>query len=350
MFQGRSPGGHKQVKPKQVQSKAEKYKDMGMGKEFRSDYQVPTTKPSAGIGHQVPAGYTRQSSTGSRPEQLSVRHQMATDQTQQLVGQTNIPDYIPNHTENQMNGPYSVHPQYQDQQDPNYNAQMHYQASQRMQPAQHQSPRDRRQSQKTGNIASPSRPNVAPPPPPPMDQGYIQRSDRASMSPQRDSLPPPPPPPLENGYVGTPQMRNPQLQNVMYPGGSPRDSDLPPPPPLPVSPDLAMPPPPSPPPILQHSTPPPPPPLQQAHTQPAPPPPPPPPPAPMAPPLLNGQADTVSVSSENSTYSSTASGREVDVPPEPPKMTARNALLDEIRLGDCKYFLPSEFYINTQKL
>lgn len=334
---GRSPGGHKQIKPKQVQTKAEKYKDMGMGKEFRSDYHVPTTKPSTAIGDSVPAGYTRQNSSGNRPEQLSVRQggQMATDQA---------PSYIPDHKESQMNGPCNVPPQYQmDQQDPNYNAQMQYRMSQKMQPGQHhnQSPRDRRQSHKTGNIASPSRPNVAPPPPPPIDQGYIQRGDRVSMSPVRESLPPPPPPPLENGYPNTPQMRNPQLQNVGYHDGSPRhmspvrDTDLPPPPPPPISPDmLQMPPPPSPPPVLQHNTPTPPQILQHTNV-PAPPPPPPPPPAPVAPPpLMNGQADTMSVSSENSTYSSTASAREVEVAPEPPKMTARNALLDEIRLGD----------------
>ncbi|XP_045197080.1 actin-binding protein WASF2-like [Mercenaria mercenaria] len=333
---GRSPAGHKPVKPKQIQSKADKFKDMSMGTEFRSDYNVPVTRPSAGIGHEVPPGYTRQNSTGTRPEQLSVRH----DHT----GQTHLPEQMSNHIDNQMNGPYNIHPQYQiDQQDPN--SQLQYRGSQKMHPAQNQnqSPRDKRQSQKAGNMASPNRPNVAPPPPPPMDQGYIQRGDRVSMSPQRESLPPPPPPPpLENGYPNTPQMRNPQLQNIGYPSGSPRhmspvrDSELPPPPPPPMSPDTPeMPPPPPPPQSGQQNIPPPPPPLQQPGAPAAPPPPPPPPPAPMAPPpFMNGQPDTMSVSSENSTYSSTASAREVEVPPEPPKMAARNALLDEIRLGD----------------
>ncbi|XP_060607644.1 actin-binding protein WASF2-like [Ruditapes philippinarum] len=328
----RSPAGHKAVKPKPVQTRAEKYKDKKMGEEFRSDYNVPVTQPSSGKGHEVPPGYTRQNSMGNRPEQLSVRQG-----GDQVPGQT----LEQNHIDNQMNGPYTVHPQYQiDQQDPNYNAQIQYRGSQKMHPAQNQnqSPRDRRQSQKQGNIASPSRPNVAPPPPPPMDQGYIQRNDRGSMSPQRDSLPPPPPPPLVgNGHQNASQIRNTQLNDIVYQGGSPRhmspgrDSDLPPPPPPPMSPDSPEMPPPPPPPPMAHQTPPPPP-LQQTNV-PAPPPPPPPPPAPMAPPPMNGQPDTMSISSGNSNYSSTASAREMEAP-EPPKITARNALLDEIRLGD----------------
>jgi hypothetical protein len=54
----------------------------------------------------------------------------------------------------------------------------------------------------------------------------------------------------------------------------------------------------------------------------------------------------MSISSGNSNYSSTASAREMEAP-EPPKITARNALLDEIRLGDCKLFL---FFIKNIKL
>lgn len=335
----RSPAGHKQVKPKEVKSKVEKYKDMGKGLEFQSDYRVPTTRPSISAAHQqVPPGYTRQNSAGQRPEVLHVGQnpQMSVDQNQQYIGQTNYPDQMGNHVDPQtMNGPYT---QYQMDQDQNYNAQLQYKASQKMQPAQNQnqSPLHQRQTQRGGNIASPSRPAAAPPPPPPDQMRNIQRADRASLSPQRDSLPPPPPPPLENGYQGNIGMRNPQIQNFEtqgMPGGSPhhqlpsRSMEPPPPPPPPMSPDTPeMPPPPSPP-MHQH-TPPPPPPLAQNYS-PAPPPPPPPPPAPAPPPpMMNGQPDTASLSSDTSAFS------EVQAPPEPPKMSARHALLDEIRMGD----------------
>ncbi|KAL4233641.1 Wiskott-Aldrich syndrome protein member 1 [Mactra antiquata] len=342
----RSPSGTKAVKPKQVKSKAEKYKDYGKGLEFRSDYQVPVTRPvGQGDSYQVPPGYTRQNSVTGRPGELQVQQSVtsAPNQTHESVGQT-MPNNIHNHVDKQtMNGPYSVHQQYTDQHNQNYDMQQRVSKRITAQDQNQSSPQSRRNTQKSMNLGSPSNRPVAPPPPPPNEPGYMQRNDRGSMSPQRQSLPPPPPPPpLDNGYPSdSSPMRNPPLQNIGYQtsiGGSPRhmspgrDQDLPPPPPPPMSPNTPdMPPPPSPPPVLNQTPPLPPMPLSQG-SAPAPPPPPPPPPHAPPPPIMNGQPDTLSVSSENSTYSSTASAR--DVPPEPPKMTERNALLDEIRLGD----------------
>ena len=76
------------------------------------------------------------------------------------------------------------------------------------------------------------------------------------------------------------------------------------------------------------------------NNMPAPPPPPPPPPMLMA---KKTAPDTISVSSDNSTQSSMTSAS-VE-PPPPPKQTARNALLEEIRLG--KYC--SLYYMYTSQ-
>lgn len=293
----------KQIEPKKLESSKEKFKDLARGVEFSDTYQTPKNLRNA--SKAVPAGYTQISG----PQELNAHHPQVTPQ------QNYMPDNVNNYVDGSrrhINGPYN---QSMEPEEPRLSHS--YPNAQENQA----SPIDSRRNtnQRASALASPSRPHVPPPPPP--------GSDRPS--PQRDSLPPPPPPPLpDDSYMGTPP-HHPQQQHHHAPQMrhmSPAHSmsqDLPPPPPPPImTPDTPdMPPPPSPPPILYSSTP-------------APPPPPPPPPAPPAP-LMNGMPklnpETASLISEASTYSSTASTKEVEPPPD-----GRSALLEEIRKGNKK--------------
>ncbi|XP_052808945.1 actin-binding protein WASF3-like [Mya arenaria] len=327
------------VTPKKIETKREKYAAMALGEELRPGYQVPDIR--TGGNKPIPQGYT-QHNTDMLPGDA---HRHSVKNGAQHSRQDMQNHVSGNHIDKRgaQNGPYNVHPDYQSttpEQNYQQQAQMQQQRqSQKMSPAQNQnySP-GTRQSQKLALGQTVNRPNAAPPPPPPgaMDNmSYMQRADRGSLSPQRDSMPPPPPPPLNVDQYGSPQhqggMMNqmpPHMQYQQTQHGSPgMDLGYPPPPPPPLDNSMGTPPPPSPPPILNNKSPP----HAYPNTSPAPPPPPPPPPPPG--PM---QPDAISVSSDNSTQSSLASSNVEPTPPPQQKqiVTARSALLDEIRLGN----------------
>ncbi|KAH3724870.1 actin-binding protein WASF3-like [Dreissena polymorpha] len=323
-----------EVTPKKIVTKKEKFADKAQGLELRPGYQAPDIR----VGGQkpIPEGYTRHSTdlpADARKQSIKVSKDSI----------NNVPN---NHISNEppiQNGPYNVHPEYQSQQDPPYQSPQGQRQSQRMTPQAQNHPSHMRQSV-SGQV--PGRPNVAPPPPPPGGAGYVMngdmmRGDRSgSLTPGRGSMPPPPPPPLVTQELPG--------HHLHY--GSPRGGDqgLPPPPPPPLPDFPESPPPPSPPPILQanmspininsrmspggqyHQN--------QRQMSPAPPPPPPPPPP--GPMFLNNnvykhtQSDNTSISSDISEVSSQASVE--PTPPPQPKLTARSALLEEIKLGNKK--------------
>ena len=346
LFQQRPNQRKTQKEIRQVHTRKKEYEDRAKGVELSSHYQVPSIRQGGNISRPVPAGMVQTNTQGMRPQEQEVQNE----------ARTRVPEQNVNHVETrsnrQMNGPYThTNSQYIEsaqQNNVDVTGKQHMRESQRQSNAltqNHMSPKDRRNRNVSSSMIG-NRPSIAPPPPPPLgyEQENFNRQDRASMSPQRTSLPPPPPPPqsLDDQNQNSPQhqtaamMRNhiQRYDSKGSPGGSPIrqesvDQDLPPPPPQPISPEM---PPPPPPPMLP-----------QANI-PAPPPPPPPPPLPPASLPINTrlqQPDTVSVDSDNSsttTYSSTgtASAREIEAP-VPEKPTGRNALLEEIRLGDCKY-------------
>ena len=336
----------------------EKYEDLSKGVELSSHYRTPNIRQGGNINGPVPAGMVQMNTQGVRQQEPEVYNE----------ARTHVPEKNANHIDmrnsKKMNGPYThTNSQYIESAQQNHAevTSKQHRESQRQSnnlTQNHMSPKDRRNRNVSSSMIG-NRPSMAPPPPPPL--GYegddYSRQSRASMSPQRETLPPPPPPPpsLDEQNQNSPQnqtaamMRN-HLQRIDSkgsPGGSPIryvsiDQELPPPPPQQISPEM----PPPPPPILQ-----------QANI-PAPPPPPPPPPLPPASLPMNTrlqpqQPDTVSMESDNSsttTYSSTGttSTREIEAP-VPEKVTGRNALLEEIRLGDCKFRIEPVISIRYSK-
>lgn len=301
-------------------TRQEKYENMAQGVEFQSNYKVPTTQSSKS-GKVPPQGYVQhstaiQSDSGQKPSRpIQEMPQNHTNSVQHPVT---------SHTSSVVNGPVSVHSQYQRPvQDQNYHSpsQQSPRQSQTLPPAQqmNQSP--------AGRPGYNQLRMAEPPPPPPVGQAGINRADRASLSPQRTSLPPPPPPPpadMDNSMRNAPIQQIPQRVYQEDPG-------LPPPPPPPLQDTEVSPLPPSPPP-----------PLPQPTTAPPPPPPPPPPAAPV---VQNKPLDTISVSSDNSTQSSLTSASVPEQPP-PPKQSGRSALLEEIRRGKNSYAICSNILFN----